>query len=233
MCDPLTTAHEQLSSLFVSDVISDTICNRSSYTHCNLLWHLHFSAATQHSLPAPEPVTSHPVEWKMQTVSRAVLQQLPALHHQLKYNAVNVFPPFKILCRLLLCSSLKESIQTTSFQEAFVWRYKRPGRKFSLMPHHRDFYWVRTGPTRLLMSNNSRGWWSVTKDFFVFPKRLSAVPFSSSSSVVLHESPQTSRQTARASISFLDKLDKVIHVFLHVFASSQQGHKQDQPPRVR
>lgn len=125
MCDPPTAAHEQLSSLFVSDVISDTICNRSSYTHCNLLWHLHFSAATQHSLPAPEAVTSHPVEWKMQTVSRAVLQQLPALHHQLKYNAVNVFPPFKTPCRLLLCSSLKESIQTTSFQEAFVWRYKR------------------------------------------------------------------------------------------------------------
>lgn len=106
----------------------------------------------------------------------------------------------------------------------------QPGRKFSLMPHHRDFYWVRTGPTRLLMSNNSRGWWSVTKDFFVFPKGLAAVPFTSSSSVEIHVQQQTSRQTAWASISFPDKLDKVIHVCLHVFASSQQGHKQDQPP---
>lgn len=178
----------------------------------------------------------HHILWsgKCRQWAEVYSQQLPALHHQLKYNAVNVFPPFKIPCRLLLCSSLKESIQTTSFQEAFVWRYKRSTwQEVFSEPHHRDFYWVRTGPTRLLMSNNSRGWWSVTKDFLVFPKRLSAVPFSSSSSVVLHESPQTSRQTARASISFLDKLDKVIHVFLHVFASSQQGHKQDQPPRVR
>lgn len=68
----------------------------------------------------------------------------------------------------------------------------QPGRKFSLMPHHRDFYWVRTGPTRLLMSNNSRGWWSVTKDFFVFPKGLAAVPFTSSSSVEIHVQQQTS-----------------------------------------
>lgn len=69
----------------------------------------------------------HHILWsgKCRQWAEVYSQQLPALHHQLKYNAVNVFPPFKILCRLLLCSSLKESIQTTSFQEAFVWRYKR------------------------------------------------------------------------------------------------------------